>query len=63
MEDRMLLLTCREAAALLRVTEGAIYKRLARGAQTEPRPLKIGGRIYFRRADLEALLGPLGGAQ
>lgn len=43
-----------ETAAKLRVTRGAIYANVARGAF--PKPAHIGGRVMFDRAEVDAWL-------
>lgn len=50
----MSLLTVAELAALLRVSERTVYRQAGRAL---PAPVRVGGQLRFRTADVEAMLG------
>lgn len=50
--DTPLLISVANAAKLLDVSRGHVYGLIARGAM--PRPVKVGDRTLFKRAELEA---------
>ena len=52
LEDGRTILTADEAAAYLRISRDTLYAQVARG-ELAPLPRPRGGRIRFRRSDLE----------
>jgi excisionase family DNA binding protein len=54
LEEKSPLMTTREVAALFRRTDRTIRSWVARGLLE---PVRIGRTVYFRRSDIEKILG------
>ena len=54
--DDLQLLTVEELSSLLRVSRAAIYSQRLRGDMPGTLGVKLGKRIFFRRADIAAYM-------